>query len=258
MRRLEQICAFTALLTLPLLAAPLAAQDKDQTIYTYVALWRVPRAKTAAYQSFFEKTDQPILDRLVADGSLREWGRTTTLLHSVDGMTDGVWFCATSFTGIQKVLAELAKVDSTPLNDLVEKHQDEFLESMIFRTGNSKATSGFLEESVYYVKPGKAEEWFSLWKKWMQPIYEKLLADGTIVGYGVDRESYHTTTPAYRSMWVIAEWAEAVDRATAAFEAEMGKRSKEEQKSIQLQMQEVLEPGTHRDNLDRVIHYGHK
>jgi hypothetical protein len=256
MRRLEQICAFAALLVLPSLAVPLLAQD--QTVYTYVATWRIPRAKAAAFQSFFEKTDKPVMDRLVADGTIREWGRTTTLLHSADGMTDAVWWSAGTFTGVQKVLAELSKIDTTGMNDLTEKHQDQLLESMIFRTGNSKATSGFLEESVYYVKPGKGEEWFSLWKKWMQPVYEKMLADGTIMGYGVDRESYHTTTPAYRSTWVMSDSPEGVDKATATFEAEIAKRSKEEQKTVGLQFQEVLEPGTHRDNLDRVLYYGHK
>ena len=207
MRRLEQICAYTALLVLPSLAVPAAAQDKDQTIYTYVAEWRIPRAKSAAFQAFFEKTDKPILDRLLADGSIKEWGRTTTLLHSTDGMTDGVWWCATSFTGIEKVLAEIGKIDSSALNDMVEKHQDHFLESLIFRTGNSKATSGFLDESAYYVKPGKAEDWLNLWKKWMQPVYEKMLADGTIMGYGIDHEAYHTMTPAYRGVWVVTDSA---------------------------------------------------
>ncbi len=258
MRRLEQICAYTALLVLPSLAVPAAAQDKDQTIYTYVAEWRIPRAKSAAFQAFFEKTDKPILDRLLADGSIKEWGRTTTLLHSTDGMTDGVWWCATSFAGIEKVLAEIGKIDSSALNDMVEKHQDHFLESLIFRTGNSKATSGFLDESAYYVKPGKAEDWLNLWKKWMQPVYEKMLADGTIMGYGIDHEAYHTMTPAYRGVWVVTDSPEAEDKVSAAFEAAMNARSKEERRTVGLQMQEVLEPGTHRDNLDRVLYYGHK
>jgi len=257
MAKLEQICALTALSMLPL-AIPMAAQEKEQTVYTYVAEWRIPRAKAAAFQAFFERTDQPVFDRLLAENAIKEWGRTTTLLHTEDGMTDAVWWSSTNFSGIDKVLTELAKIDTSGMNDLVEKHRDYYLESIIFRTGNSKATSGFLQESIYFVKAGKGEDWLKLWKKWMQPVYEKLLADGAIMGYGIDQESVHTMPGTYRSVWVTVDSADAADKVDATFEAEMNKYSAEERRTTRLQFQEVLEPGTHRDALDRLIHYSHK
>ena len=258
MRRFDQVLAFTAMLVLPSLTFPLTAQEQDKTVYTYVAEWRVPRAKSAAFQTFFQKNDQPILDRLLADNTIKEYGRTSTMIHSESGMTDGLWFSAYSFSGIEKVLSEFAKLDMTGFADLIEKHSDSYLASVIFRTGNSKATGGFLEDSLYVVKPGKGEEWLKLWKKWMQPVYEKLVADGTLVGYGIDREAYHTTVGGSRWVWTMADSPQAVDKVDAAFDAARAKYSADELKSINDQMQEVLEPGTHRDSLQRVLYYGHK
>jgi hypothetical protein len=253
-----RVCAYGALMLLSCAVNPLAAQPKEPTVYTYIAEFRVSRAKAAAFNSFFEQTDQAVLDRLVADGTIREWGRTSTLVHSEDGMTDGIWWSSTTFSGIDKVLEELGKANSSSLADLVDKHADHYMESIVFRTGSSKATSGFLQESTYVVKPGKGEEWFGLWKKWMQPVYEKALADGTIVGYGIDRESLHTMAAGYRSVWVIVDSASAADKLDEAFDAAMGKLSPEERKTMSLQNQELLEPGTHRDNLYKVIHYTHR
>ena len=33
--------------------------------------------------------------------------------------------------------------------------------------------------------PGKAQAYRAVWEKYYKPIYAKLLADGTIVGYGL-------------------------------------------------------------------------
>ena len=50
------------------------------------------------------------------------------------------------------------------MSDLIEKHSDSYLESIIFRSSDSKAMSGFLEDSLYVVKLGKGEDWLKLWK----------------------------------------------------------------------------------------------
>ena len=86
----------------------------------------------------------------------------------------------------------------------------------------------------------------------------KLEADGTIVGYGIDRESLHTMAAGYRSVWVIVDSAAAADKFDEAFDAAMGKLSPEERKTMSLQAQELLEPGTHRDNLYKVLRYTHR
>ena len=102
------------------------------------------------------------------------------------------------------------------------------------------------------------EEWLKLWKKWMQPVYEKLLADGTLVGYGIDREAYHTTGGGARFVWMMTETPQAMGKVDAAFEAARAKYSADEVRSVGDQFQEVLESNTHRDRLMRVLQYGHK
>src|SRR5262249_57942388 len=70
-----------AALVLPL-QAQTAAKSKP-TVYTYVAQWAVPRAQWADIVKA-DEADRPVLDKLVADGTLIGYGAYTNLIHQED------------------------------------------------------------------------------------------------------------------------------------------------------------------------------
>src|SRR5262249_61236767 len=81
----RSLCVAAALV-LPL-QAQTAAKSKP-TVYTYVAQWAVPRAQWADIVKA-DEADRPVLDKLVADGTLIGYGAYTNLIHQARQPTHG-------------------------------------------------------------------------------------------------------------------------------------------------------------------------
>src|SRR5947207_10472462 len=91
-------------------AAPARAQE--QTHYTYVSFWAVPRAQWNDFEKAQAQT-YSVLERLVTDGTLVEWGSGAALVHAEDGYTHSDWFVSTSQAGITKTLESLQNSSRT-------------------------------------------------------------------------------------------------------------------------------------------------
>ena len=234
------------------------ASAQPQTIYTFVAEWHIPRAQWGAFTDAAMKNTVPILERLVTDGTLVEFAITTSVVHTEEGPTHTSWWAATSFAGVNRALAELLKVSQ--LSEFSgAKHRDRLLRSVIYEGGKTaKLTSGFVHLGVSQMKPGKAREWRELYDKYNKPVADKLLADGVVLGYGVDAELIHTDNPAYRFAWYLAPDAASVDKVNAAITAAQQQGTPVERRAIAAAFADVTVPGHHRDSLDRIIHYVHK
>ncbi len=59
---------FLVVLSLLLLALPVVAQEAP--VYTYLAHWNVPRAQWAEFIAFGEENAFPVLERMLADGTI--------------------------------------------------------------------------------------------------------------------------------------------------------------------------------------------
>jgi hypothetical protein len=236
---------------------PVAPAQQAQTMYTYVAEWAIPRAQWEEFTSAAQKNIIPALERLVADGTIAEFALTANAVHLEQGSTHTLWWTAPSFAGVHRVLDEMLKAPANPAQASA-RHRDRLLRSLVYRSKPGSATSGFAELSVSYTSPGKAQQWRELYDKYTKPVYEKLLADGVILGYGVDVELVHTENPAARYAWHLAPSAEAVDKVNAAFLAERQRRSPEEIRAIGAAFAEATVGADHRDSLDRIVRYLHK
>ena len=102
-------------------------------------------------------------------------------------------------------------------------------------------------------KPGKGDEWEDLWKTYTKPIYDKLVADGSIFGFGVDTEYIHTEDPGWRAIWVVTTGLGAFDKVDAAFRAAFEARSEAEREAIGARFRSLTEPSEHRDGLWRSV-----
>jgi hypothetical protein len=251
------ICALALLSALFIAPSIAVAQADDEGIYTYVAQWRLDRDKRAAFWDQFEKNTQPTLEKLAADDTIVEWGTSHQTVHTADGMTDMMWWCAKSIAGTQKVLQELMKSPMESVPGAMLGHSDMMLKSMIFRSKGG-ITEGYLQVANYTVKPGKGAEWLKLWKKYALPEYEKMMADGVIHGFGVDREYIHTANPRMRSVWVMTKDAESLDKENAAWDAIFEQASEEMSQAIGRSFRDVLEGDAHRDSLEYVSRFHHK
>ncbi len=249
------LAAFALLLLAPF--AALAQQQEPSTV-SFVSEWAIPRAQWADYQAFREKTAKPIFDKMLADGTIISWGMYATVVHDESGITHGVWYEATSIAALQRVLDELLKLPTNPIQAGATKHRDYLLRAPLRRSKAANGSNGYLWVSAYQTQPGKGQQWRELWDKYSKPLFDELLANGTLLAYWVEAEQVHTDSPA----WVYVVWttpnADGMDKFFAAASARSEKRSKEENRAIGDAFAAVLVAGAHRDVLARVTHYAQK
>jgi hypothetical protein len=108
------------------------------------------------------------------------------------------------------------------------------------------------------LKAGKARDWQELWEKHEKPLYDELVAKGTLLGYSVDVEDLHTDTPMLRMVVTLTPSAEADDQFIAAADAASATLTPQERMTRALTREAMLEPGLHRDMYARVIRHWQK
>jgi len=241
--------------------APLAlgAQEGEAPVYSYVAEWSVPRPQWGDFTYAFERVQRPVLEKALADGNLISWGVYTNIVHTPDGMTHGVWFSSATLAGLEKARTELIKQPPNQGMLAATMHRDYLLQSVFHRGKTTGPASGYLSVEGWLVKPGKGQEWRKLWEKNYKPIYDELLDNGTILAYGLDRESVHTEDPGWLYLYTVSPSAEAEDKVPATFRAAAEKWTEEERKALtQAFFLDLTVPEAHRDMWALLSAYAHK
>ena len=82
------------------------------------------------------------------------------------------------------------------------------------------------------VKPGKGGEFRKAWEKYNKPVFDKLLADGVVVAYGLAVEEIRTNGEFTHFVWYDVKDLASFDKVRAAFIADRDRRSQEEQDSL--------------------------
>ena len=235
----------------------LAQQPAEPPVFTYVAEWTIARADWDQFNKTFEQSSRPILDRLLANGTIIGYGSFATYVHEADAPTHGDWWSASSLANIEKARAELIKAAVNPAM-AAAKHRDYLLRSIFHKGSMVKPGPGFLVVSESQVQAGKGADWRQLWEKYTKPVYDQLVADGTITQYSVDVEQVHTQDPGTRYIWYTTSGADGVDKVGAALNAAAQARGEQEQRTIGLQMQAVTNGAAHRDYWATIATYAHK
>jgi hypothetical protein len=239
--------------------APLFAQQTPAPVmYTYVTEWTFPRAQWDNVDAFYEKSVRAVMDRHLRDGGIVEWGRAVPLVHTDKGATHVNWFAGPTVAGVFRALDDLRKL---PRNEalLSGTHTDQLLRSALYKgSKDMPRRSVYMMTSNVNVMPGKGTEWRALWDKNADPVYSELMKDGTILGYGIDQELVHTSSPSARFEWVLLPTIEAVDKMNEAFQKRARARTADENRAMGAAMREVGDSATHRDGLYYVVDYAHK
>jgi hypothetical protein len=257
--RIPSLVGLTALAALLCSGTPAFAQAAPAAEpYTYVAEWDIPRAQWGAYLTDFDKNTKPVLEKLAAAGTLTSWGVFETIVHVPNGTSHGVWWSAPSYAGIEKARLELVKSAATSASlAAATSHRDYYLRSIAM--GGKPATGeGYLTVSSYLLKAGKGQEWKQLWDKNTKPLFDELVAKGTLLSYSIDVEDVHTDSPMWRHVVTVSPSAEADDQFVTAFDAASAKLTPEERKTRALTMDGLLEAGAHRDTYSRVLRHWSK
>lgn len=265
----RRTCRWTAAFVTTLfgLAAVPTVEADDPPVYTAVAQWQIARPLWNAYEKDLKKTTVPVMEKLLADGVILEFGATHTSVHTADGYTHSTWFVAKSQAGLEKALDALGESQGklTPEERRKQdtdfagsRHADLRLRSVLFRNRTIKLEKGYETISVQKLLPGKEREYQELWDKYTKPVMEQLYKDGIVTAYGIDAEFVHTGDPALRFFWQVVPDAEALDKVEAAFEAAREKRSPEERRTVGLSFAALRDGSAHRDEHTNIIYYSAK
>jgi len=86
----------------------------------------------------------------------------------------------------------------------VSKTRDYITRDLVFVTGTGAPPAGVLPWTRYNyvkVKPGKGGDYRKVWEKYNKPVLDKLVADGTVLAYGLAVEEVRTDGDFTHFVW---------------------------------------------------------
>lgn len=233
-------------------AQPMQAAEQ---MFTYVAEWEVAPENRAKYSDNLRNTTRPVLERLASDGTLAAWGIFATYVHQKDQNTHGFWWTAPSLANIERARTELIRAAQQQPQIPVLSHRDYLLLSTDRNARTTKPTSGFLFVISTVLQPGKEEQWRQWLATHIRPVYDDLVANGTVSSYQVDAEYVRTENPGLRFFAYVAPSAEALDKIRTAFGTAMEKRTAEQRQAFQQGIDTLFVPGSRRDYMAEAFAY---
>lgn len=253
-RRFLTIPATAAALMAAIVLMPKpAAAQQEQSYYTYVSEWAVPRAQWGAFQKQVETVDVPELKKLVADGTLVDWGSEVTRVHTPGGYTHAEWFTATSRANLLKALEMAWKTATNASFVAATKHEDYFLHTIAHGGKTESDATGYLRVSFYQAKRGDSGAFRDLLLNDVKAVFDSAVADGTLVMYNIDEQAIHTAAPGAYNLALFFPNGAAMDK----FFSDLAMRSKAHP-AIGRMFGALTVSKDHRDSLGRVVAFEHK
>lgn len=234
--------------------APMARQP-----LTFWYEYSINPGKEADFMELVKTVGQPVRDKLMDEGVVLAWGLDVDLLRIPGAPTHIIWYSVADYAGVEKVdaamRAQIAKLDedasksgmtkkgtkaaavSDRLRDIADmsKTHDFLTRDLVFNVASGTAPANLLPWTRFAfvkVKPGKGPEFRRAWEKYNKPVYDKLLADGVIVAYGLSIEEIRTEGSFTHFTWFATKELGDMEKVRTAFLADRDHRSQEEQDAL--------------------------
>jgi hypothetical protein len=204
------------------IAAPAAAQMSEvkekPPMYSYVSDWAIPRAQWGDMEKA-DAADQKLMKDAFAAGTIVAYGSDANMVHTADGYTHDGWWSAMSVAGLLNVLEQEYKSGSptAPVYVSATKHEDGIYVSRFYNWHSGSWKGVYTRVAIFNLKPDAPNNAVDeLSKNLFVPLFEKMLADGSIHEYEVDTEEIHTDDPNTFSVVMVAASADGLDKFDAA------------------------------------------
>ena len=203
-----------------LMAPVLVAQNAPVNTRVYISLYNVKYGDIPEYTAFYEATTRPILESMVADGTITGFGihmhhtgGEYTIRQRLSGTDD------TNFETAALVL-NTRLMESNPSgferqNGMIQAHADEVWtighRNVPENTGNVQ----YVYEAQFQVNRAELPRWSQIWQDDMYPVLERAIADDLLEGYVVLE---HNTGGRFnwKILWLSETW-DSMDDFEAAF-----------------------------------------
>jgi hypothetical protein len=247
------------IIAIGIIAVPSAlSQQMPVRTFRYISEWRVPKQDAATYATEVENTVRPVLQKMMQDGTVFDYGSYLTIIKEDDGVTNGYWFEIPNHAALEKVLSELGKLPSSSIANSATRQHDLLLRNELRRSKPSSGTKGYLYFNSTLIQPGKKDQWREWWDKYQKPMYDQFLADGLVNMYEIDSGEMHTMDPNIVYLVYVSPTADALDKINNAFISRGKSLSREEAREMASGLDAVVVPGSHRDYFARAMSYSNK
>lgn len=250
-RRITILLSVVSLVASVLLL-PKSAAAQDQTYYTYVSEWSVPRTDWATCNKQ-ESSANSMYQSLAADGTIVDWGNLEVRVHQLDGYTHADFMTASSRANLLKALEKMWTTATNPCYAAATKHQDLFLATIAHGGKTVSNATGYLRVGFYQAKPGESEALQDLLLKKLKPMLDSAVAGGTLLAYNLDMEDIHTSAPGGYNIALLFPDGPAMDK----FYSDLESSGKSDPTVLQA-FDALTIAKEHHDDLSRVTAFQHK
>jgi hypothetical protein len=248
-----------------------AQQPQSQTLTFYYG-YAVKPGQEEAFANLVKTVGAPVRDKLMSEGVINAWGVEQPVLRSPGGITHLIWFNVNNWGAVDQVLAamaaQIARLDAEaaapaargqkPLLTIAQrateiydgtKTRDWLIRDLVFVSTPrpvAATTLPITRSNFLKIKPGKAAEYRALWDRYNKPVYDALVADGTLLAYGLAAEEIKTDGDWTHFVWMATADMASLEKVRFAFVADRDRRSVEERNSITAAFTSVTEPDANR------------
>jgi hypothetical protein len=198
--------------------SPRIVKQKPQLI-TYESYWAFPPAHWGDVDKDNATANQKVLAPALADGTLVGYGDDENLAPPEGGFTHGNWWKANSWADFIKSIEAFHKAGGSSSLVSSTQHWSQRYVSYFYNWKAGSRKGAYEYRLTYKVRPGVDPDDATLMlSSFYVPLYEKLLADGTIVEYEIDRESVHSAgSPGQIIFTFVTPNTEGLDKFRAAY-----------------------------------------
>lgn len=265
-------------LTLLLLCSAAAAQQPAPTpgSLTFYYDYTIFPGKEEELNTLIRTVGAPVRDKLMAEGVIQAWGVETPILRYPGGTTHLIWFSVQNYAGVEKVLtamearlATLAAQEAQanrgkprPAMTTAErsrsvfdgsKTRDYLIRDLVANYGPTPAAGvlPYIRYNFVKVKPGKGQDYRRTWEKYNKPVFDRLVAEGTVLAFGLAQEDVKTDGNWTHFVWIATPSMAAADKIGPAFAADRARRSEKDRNEITEAFLEATEPDKARSMITR-------
>jgi len=265
-----------------LCCATLAAQQAQPV--SYIGDYYVLPGREEEFLNLIKKYDEPVLNELMAQGVVLAWGVDVPILHLEGAPTHMVWWTIPDMGAFDKVLAAMEAAEkkwadeyAKLADDARRKRQaapkpvmEQWLDTMdlsrhrdwLFRTlvANFTTTAPPADAKPYgwitmlHVKPGKGTEFRQLFDRYAKPTYDRLVADGIIIGYELGIEEARSTDAFTHYVWLVLPDLAAREKVRNTLMALNESRPPEAREAIEHLFLSTVDPAATRTFIQRTIY----
>lgn len=247
-----------------------AASAQQLQPVTYVADFHVKPGKEEEFLNLVKEFNEPLFEKLMADGAVLAWGIDIPVLHQVGAPTHSLWWTSSDMAAFDKVFAafeeqekkireeearrrrrQAPKTVIERFREAVDlsKHRDWLFRELVVGYSDTPPPAGakpYTRVATTRVLPGEAQEFQRLWVKYVKPILDAQLAEGNLGAYGFGIEEVRTTDEFSHFTWASLPNLAAWEKVRTAFIAANAARSPEERRQITQSFLNVVDPSANR------------